>query len=833
MLLRVGAAFDPRRDVAPWLSEQTPAAELGDCNADTLSKNLETLHIVNVERNGNIVYTWKGNQRHTHIGLYDLSSRKNEHLYTFEKDLHVTSCSVNNEKTLLAASFLQSIKEERVPLFQPVSKSLTLLIEINPVNNVTVLKAVDSCVRVQFLYPVAETNTCSENCLLLISEDKYVEKVDIRVVKGGHKVVIESSNDLRREKIVDDLIWAQWDMLEQRLFYIVLKESRETLNCIQFYPDKNFKLILEAPLDISLADIELILVNLDYDQEMIPKPLNLQVFTNETGCLCICYSFALSPGELSYSVSFLHKGYSKMYTVALERTDSLEVKDLAFLNLDYYIAVYLPGHFLHLLNTRHPDLTCYNFFLTGEDAEINGLHSSSILSPLKSMVLDRSTGRMFTLEISKPAVLQFLWNSKLDSERLAALHCVLLHIGSTVDLETQVIQWISDNMSACLAFDPIQEFIVGSLYWRMCPEAINLDKLLPYTSLQCWNELVPGIICKTHIISLPVLKVQNCKGFWGKLSSSLECVKYAEPCLHFNSKVLRKEWDKLLSDERTEERMATYMKNIFENAKQVLHNLNTWNTEEKRVPFFQDDDYQQQLLTGLMVAQLKEHLVRHLQYVGKKKIDQIAVDYVSKLLDLICWIMESVWKKYSLSSWVLAFGQQGSSDETAVFRIMCQILQAAKGMCLPLPPGLGVRCLPSHTFLHYIDHGVLHLTDMCVLKLLKELDDTEKNTKLKLSVLTRLPKAIGHKVGQQWNHSASSNNTARNYVKLLLEKLRNKKHKLRVMDRLSAETEFLPLRYLVNMLAEAEHQGWMEQNNVNARFVEELALKHTTVLLGL
>lgn len=33
--------------------------------------------------------------------------------------------------------------------------------------------------------------------------------------------------------------------------------------------------------------------------------------------------------------------------------------------------------------------------------------------------------------------------------------------------------------------------------------------------------------------------------------------------------------------------------------------------------------------------------------------------------------------------------------------------------------GLGVRCLPLHTLLHYIDSGVLHLTETCVRKLLK------------------------------------------------------------------------------------------------------------------
>ncbi|XP_061438086.1 gamma-secretase-activating protein isoform X2 [Rhineura floridana] len=836
MLLQLNAQFDLQRDVVPWLSKQSVRAPLEDSSADILGNNLETLQTVNVERNGNIIYTWKGTQGHTYIGLYDPNSQKNQHLYTFEKDLHVISCSVNKEKTLLAVSFLQSTTEERLNLFHPVSKCLTLLTEIHPVNNVKVLKAVDSCIRVQFLYPVAETNAVPESYLLLISEDKYIEKIDIRVVKEGDNVMIENASQLSRQRIADDLIWTQWDMMEQTLFYIVSKESRDTLYCIQFYPDTNFKLILEAPLDISLGNIGLKFVNLDYnysqDQEMISKPLNVQVFTSETGSLCVCYNLVpVSPEEVTYSVSFLHK----------DRVESSEVKDLAFFNLDYYVAVYVPGHFLHLLNTRHPDLMCYNFFLTGGNAKINRLHTSAILSPLNSMVLDRSTGSIFTVVMNKQALLQFLWNSKMDSDRLAALHCLLLHMGSTKELETQIIQWITENTSTCFTFDPIQEFITASLYWRMCLKAIKLDKVLPYTSLLYWNEDIPGIICRTHIILLPLLKIQNCKGFWEKLSSSLERSKCAEPHVRFNSRVLRKEWNKL-SDQRTEER-TVYTKSALENAKRVFSILNAWNTEEHIVPLFQEEDYQQQLLTGLIVAQLKDHLTRHLQYAGKKKIDQIAVDYVSKLLDLICQIMENVWKKHSLDTWVFSCRQQGRSDVNVVFHVMCWILQATNGMCVPLPPGfhtlhmdLGVRCLPLHTLLHYIDHGVLHLTEKWVMKLLKELDNTEKNEKLKLSILTRLPEAIGHKVSQLWDDPVSTNTIARNYVKLLLEKLRNKRYSMLVVDRLSPRTEFLPLNYLVNMLAEMERQGWMtsvEQDNMNARSVEELALKHTTMLLGL
>ncbi|KAJ7329554.1 hypothetical protein JRQ81_015728 [Phrynocephalus forsythii] len=640
MLLQLSAQFDPQRDVAPWLSESAAGGggAPGDARADTSGNDLKTLQTINVERNGNIVYTWKGTQGHTYIGLYDPSSQENQCIYTFEKDLHVLSCSVNNEKTLLAISFLQSAKEERINLlFQPVSKCLTLLIEIHPVNNVKVLKAVDSCIKVQFLYPVAETNAFPESCLLLISEDKYVEKFDIRLVKDGNKVTIENPSQLSRATIADDLIWVQWDMLEQRLFYIVPKESRDTLNCIQFFPNKNFKLILEVSFDISLADVALKPVNLEYnciqDRAFIPKPLNVHVFTSETGSLSVCYSLVpAGPEEVTYSVSFLHKGFSRIYTVTLERRDSLEVNDLTFLDLDHYLAVYLPGHFLHLLNTQHPDLMCYNFFLTGGNADIDGLNPGTVFPPLKSMVLDRGTGRMFSVVINKQALLQFLWNSQIDNDRLAALHCLLLHVGIMVELETQLIQWISENASTCISFDPMQEFIIGSLYQTTCLEATNLDKLLPYTSLLHWNEHIPGITCKTHIISLPVLKVHDCKGFWEKLSLSLECVKYAEPYLHFNYKVLRREWAKLLTDEKMEEE-TTYKKNVLENAKRVFSSVNTWKTEEG-ISLFQDEDYQQQLLTGLMVAQLKDHLMRHLQYFGRKKIEQIAVDYVSKLVCL-------------------------------------------------------------------------------------------------------------------------------------------------------------------------------------------------------
>ncbi|XP_027535219.1 gamma-secretase-activating protein isoform X3 [Neopelma chrysocephalum] len=785
MLLRLVPEFELRRDVVPWLAAQGWAAAL-----DT-SENSSALYVVNVERNGKIIYTWKGSQSNTHIGLYDLQTKQNEHLYTFEKDLHIISCSVNNERTLLAVSFHQYTEDETAnQLLQSVSKYLTLLIEIHPINNVRVLKAVDTCVRVQFLYPVEDRNASTESRLLLVSEDKYIEQFDIRVVAEEHKVVIQKSGQLPRTKVADDLVWAQWDMMEQRLFYIVPKESKSTLRCVQFYPDENFNSILESHLDISVNDTQLKLVNFGYDycqdQDVASKSLNLQVFTSKAGGLCVCCSLACdTPDEIMYSIYFLHKG---------------------------------------------------------EDARIDTLQNCSIRSPLVSTVLDCEAGSLYAVSISDSTLLQLLQKSERDSERLAALHCALLYFQHTEYLEMQIIRWISENLSTCHSFDPIQEFIIASLYCRMCPETQNLDKLLPYTSLLDWIGVVPGVICATDIISLPVLEFQNSKGFWEKLNSNLESVKYAEPQLHYHNNVLRREW-RNLSEEREERRTTAYLRNIFENAKKVLSHLDAWDSEARLVPLFEEEDYQQQLLMGLMVAQLKDHLMRHLQYVGKKKIDQIVLDYVANLLNLIHRIMKEVWRRYQLHSCVFCFDERGSAGEFAVFHIMSRILEAANGMCLPLPPGfhtlhlgLGVRCLPLHTLLHYIDIGVLQLTETCVRKLLKDLDDTEQNEKLKFSIVMRLPEALGQKVRQFWNHPINANLIARKYVKLLLENLGNRQCSRSIPERFSVPVEFLPLNYLASMLTEIENQGvhpYEKQDHVNARFVEEMALQHTMTLLGL
>uniref|UniRef100_A0A4W4F5Z2 Gamma-secretase-activating protein C-terminal domain-containing protein n=1 Tax=Electrophorus electricus TaxID=8005 RepID=A0A4W4F5Z2_ELEEL len=170
---------------------------------------------------------------------------------------------------------------------------------------------------------------------------------------------------------------------------------------------------------------------------------------------------------------------------------------------------------------------------------------------------------------------------------------------------------------------------------------------------------------------------------------------------------------------------------------------------------------------------------------------------------------------------------------------MCRILEATQGLCLPLPPGystlltvLGMRCLPRHTFLQYVDHGFLKLTEPFVSRLMTDLDNSDGNEELKFSVLKRLPECLKQRVWQLWDHPVSSACISREYVRALLEKYTKS-----TVNKTCFRPEFLPLAYLASVLSDMEKHGtlypFQEQENVDARFVEETALKQTLIKLGL
>uniref|UniRef100_A0A3Q2YSH4 Gamma-secretase-activating protein C-terminal domain-containing protein n=1 Tax=Hippocampus comes TaxID=109280 RepID=A0A3Q2YSH4_HIPCM len=129
---------------------------------------------------------------------------------------------------------------------------------------------------------------------------------------------------------------------------------------------------------------------------------------------------------------------------------------------------------------------------------------------------------------------------------------------------------------------------------------------------------------------------------------------------------------------------------------------------------------------------------------------------------------------------------------------------------------LALRCLPQRTFLQYVDHRFLRLTDTFVSRLMTGAQRT--------AVFGKQDGLQANRFYHMWDHPVSSASISRDYVRNLLGR-----HKA------DFGTEFLPLTYLAKVLSDIEEQAlnpFGERENVDAAFVEETALKQTLILLG-
>ncbi|XP_059361327.1 gamma-secretase-activating protein-like [Carassius carassius] len=850
-MLRLNPTFDAQKDVVASILAKEERANIGVLEPRILS----------VEKDGGVVYSWRGATGTTRIGKYDPHSTENKLLYTFDKQVCVSSCSLNKEETLLAVSLSQSTHGA----FKPVSKCLTLLIEIHPINNTKVLKAVDCRVKVQFLYPKTCRTTLLESHLLLAAEDGYVDQYHITLTRQeGYRVVMQSPERLSRERVAEDFSWVQWDSDTQRLFYLTARE-KHTLKCVQFYPDRNFETVFELPLEmpsVSSVTSSVRFVNFGYDhyQDSKDEGLRIEVFTSITErTMCVCYSPPVQwHKDATYTIAFVHRGCSKTFTVSLEKGSApanLPTVHPIFIHLDYYIVVYLADHFLHLINCRQQDLLCYSLFLSGADGHIGALGlGREVVSVSGSRLLDVRAGTMYTMELNPDFLLELLSAGRPEAQRLAALHCMLVYLQPNPVMELKIINWISENIMSFDAFDQIQEFILASLYRISYQQCVSLDKLLPYSCVFEKKELpvaltaIPGVKCTPELLGQSIMKgkPKSLQGYWEELQLILERMRYFEgvPSPRFRTSLIKEDWDRFQAAMNSEKEKSPHChRQIEENTKKVLSMVDTWRLDKRVVPLFQEEDQQQRMLVGLMVDKLREHLNKHLSRLGKKKIDLLVVNYAAKLLELVWHVLELMWQKLKLGPWVLCIQEKGSSEEWAMLHVMFRILEATKGLCLPLPPGystllsvLGVRCLPQYTFLQYVDHGLLQLTEPFVSRLMTDLDNSDANEQLKFSILKRLPEHMEQKVCQQWDHPITSACISREYVRTLLEKnSENRDSALLDYGKSCSYPDFLPLNYLTKILWNREEQAqnpFEEQENVDVRFVEETALKQTQIQLG-
>ncbi|KAM9824651.1 gamma-secretase-activating protein [Neosynchiropus ocellatus] len=841
------------------------------------------LRILNVEQDGGVLLSWTGDDGSTKIGKYDPRTKQTKLLYTFDHSVCISSCSLNSEETLLAVSLSQNPRDDQ--RLKPISKCVTLLMEIRPIHNTKVLKAVDCRVKVQFLHAVTQHRMAHESHLLVLTGDGYVDLLHVPLTRQhGDRVVILNPERLSRtaERLVEDANCFQWDRSSQRLFYVKFQDGSTLLHCVQFHLDRRCETVLQLPLKLpenAFPGVQFVNLGFDHFHTPVRERVRVEVFTQTEGSLYVCCSRLPDDGqEVTYTLILLHKDVSKTFRVTLGNEQEARQHPL-FFTIGSYLVAHLSGCFLHCINGRQPELSCHSLFLSGDDAG-TGLQSGCFTvlhSESGSSLLDWTKGQMYQVDFSPAPLLTILHSatpSRLqlprhlstatsyddspslsrqprtwaESQRLAALHILLVQLGSDPVLELQIIDWLCDRMTQVHSFNPFQEVVMASLFRICCHQNLGLDPVLPFSSLQQLQEVapslldVPGVICstETQLRAVFTAKTGGGHGFWSKLQWNIERSKHLKALQNsrYQTTTIRDDWNQLHSGATP----SGVRDRFLEDAQKVLNSMDS-HLDKRLVALVQEDDHLQRALIGLTVDKLREHLWRFLPRLGKKTIDAIAMDYVAKLLELVRHMLESVWLRYKLEPHVPSLKESVRPAESAVFHFMFRTLEATLGLCLPLPLGfnsllsmLALRCLPRHTFLQYLDHRCLQLTESFVCRLVTELDNSDDNEKLKFSVLSRLAQPLQKKMFHMWDHPISSASLSRAYVRTLLEQRLTHKGFGSNREHSGFGPDFLPLTFLTGILSDVEGaapQQLQQQENIDSHFVEETALKQTLVSLAL
>lgn len=428
-LLRFKKAFDFHKFVRDHL--------LPTNNADLEKTVLSSARLVGQEKDGGVLFVWdtavgsegdaEAGEIVTHVGWYSQSSPRYRVLYRHEFRACICAASVNFERTLLAFT-IQSTLEDEVT-YEP------FVAEIQPQGRVFSLNMSGGGFRkLQFLHLDMTTprNRISRNVLssrlLLIIPDKCVCLYTFKMQMLREGAVLTQQPE--QEVIADDFSWYQWDPTMQRLYYARFETTHSrvqasvsgrnslVINCIAFSSSSQEVLLtvsLPLPYNERVYSTSSTYYRSPFAFTLPVREMNLQVLQRRDGYWCIClqhctgvaaavddtsseYEDPDGPqgGKIDYSVYIVHNGYVLYGQVPLPMPSSEDLY-IHFMLIGCFVAAYIPGFMLHLLNVGPRTDPCHHLAfgpsLTPEfpvevsDSDDEGVLSSSCEGPILSLAI--------------------------------------------------------------------------------------------------------------------------------------------------------------------------------------------------------------------------------------------------------------------------------------------------------------------------------------------------------------------------------------------------------------------------------------------------------------
>ncbi|XP_045504261.1 protein pigeon [Colias croceus] len=505
--------------------------------------------LVGQEQDGSQILTWISTRESKdvlNIGVYTNKTKSLKTLYTFEEKLNIIQASVNSSHSLVVyvVKDIPTVANEE-PIYRPY------LVAILP-DKVTGPEEVEeqSTKQIMVQYVYGKSNKYSPGirndrfilfkhleCIKIYRTPMFLNECDDGTDKWGFDGIYPEP-----ETIVHVFSWAQWDCVNQVLFYIHYRaptqsfaedeeeksptELTPTLSALQFHADLPHETVLNIPLSLPHMPGAHGAASAcgSYEDDPVPLrvhdcSLDLYIICDQRGMLCVCHHYLYKPLDdstsslvlddvdlkdsgvnFAYSVTLLHHG-CVVHNVVPDLPWSLakSLRPSYTLYAENHLLVHIPMLFTHLIDISPHHEPCCHIVMPSESTE-----SGPSLAPLVGWgphtMVDLNTLDIVTMNVAEKDLAATFKSDTVVENRLGVLHYLVQHEGNT-DLAEDLISWLCVNQNDGLGGlqKVMQEYLVGTTYAvtrRSLPAAAaTLMNWLPFTLHLKFGDVKAGAVC--------------------------------------------------------------------------------------------------------------------------------------------------------------------------------------------------------------------------------------------------------------------------------------------------------------------------------------------------
>ncbi|CAH2256722.1 jg10955 [Pararge aegeria aegeria] len=445
--------------------------------------------LVGQEQDGSQLLTWistKNGHDVMNVGVYKNKTKTLDILNTFDEKLNIIQASVNSSHSLLVYVVKVVPSEDgadKEAIYCPFLISL-LPDKVNMPEEVE--EGSTKQIMLQFVY--GKSNKYSPGirndrfllfkhleCIKIYRSPLFLNECEDGTEKWGFDGIYPQP-----ETIVNIFSWAQWDCVNQVLFYIHYRaptqsfaegeevkspsELTPTLSALQFHADLPHETVLNIPL--SLPHVPgahgAAAACGSYEDDPIPLrvhdcSLDLYIVCDQRGMLCVCHHYLYKPLDdstsslvlddvdlkdsgvnFAYSVTLLHHG-CVVHSVVPDLPWSLakSLRPSYTLYNDNHLLVNIPMLFTHILDISPQHEPCCHIVIPMDPSD-----SGPSLAPLHGWgphtMVDLNTLDVVTMGVSEKDLTSTFKSDTVIENKLAIMHYVIQHEGN-MDLAEELL----------------------------------------------------------------------------------------------------------------------------------------------------------------------------------------------------------------------------------------------------------------------------------------------------------------------------------------------------------------------------------------------------------